>query len=156
MYDFVLRGLRRFNVKRIFDVINIFFHERDLIDKEIDVKIGDFFSYGEVFFEITSTVVESTVYGQIEHSIGIKAVGKQARIGQIDFTPLGPTSAALDEPGAVQENFVQQRGLEENSDGETNDKRALQEKGHIKMDEMNTLEIPLQVRAEKNVYLKDE
>ena len=26
----------------------------------------------------------------------------------------------------------------------------------IKMDEMNSLEIPLQVRAEKNVYLKDE
>jgi len=26
----------------------------------------------------------------------------------------------------------------------------------MKMDEMNSLEIPLQVRAEKNVYLKDE
>ena len=26
----------------------------------------------------------------------------------------------------------------------------------IKMDEMNSLEIPLQVRAEKNVYLKDD
>ena len=26
----------------------------------------------------------------------------------------------------------------------------------IKMDEMNSLEIPLQVRAEKNVYLNDE
>ena len=113
------------------DNINVFFHERDLIDKEIDVKIGDFFSYGEVFFEITSTVVESTVYGQIEHSIGIKAVGKQARIGQIDFAPLGPTSAALEEPGAVQENFVQQRGLAENSEGPTNDTRALQDKGKL-------------------------
>ena len=26
----------------------------------------------------------------------------------------------------------------------------------MKMDDMNSLEIPLQVRAEKNVYLKDE
>ncbi len=26
----------------------------------------------------------------------------------------------------------------------------------LKMDEMNSLEIPLQVRAEKNVYLKEE
>lgn len=26
----------------------------------------------------------------------------------------------------------------------------------MKMDEMNSLEIPLQVRAEKNVYIKDE
>ena len=26
----------------------------------------------------------------------------------------------------------------------------------IKMDEMNSLEIPLKVRAEKNIYLKDE
>ena len=26
----------------------------------------------------------------------------------------------------------------------------------MKMDEMNSLEIPLQVRAEKNVYLKDD
>ena len=26
----------------------------------------------------------------------------------------------------------------------------------IKMDEMNSLEIPLQIRVEKNIYLKDE
>lgn len=111
--------------------INVFLHEKDLIDKELDVRTGDYFSYGDTFFEITSSVVESNVYGQIEHAIGVKLVGKQARLGQIDFAPLGPTTASSEEEGAVQETFVQQRGLPTNSEGETNDVRALQEKGKL-------------------------
>ena len=114
-----------------FHTINVFLHERDLLDKEVEVRTGDYFSYGDTFFEITSSVVESNVYGQIEHSIGVKLVGKQARLGQIDFAPLGPTSASDAAEDAVQENFVQQRGLPVNSEGETNDKRALQEKGKL-------------------------
>ena len=111
--------------------INVFFHEKDLIDKEVDVRTGDYFSYGDTFFEITSAIIESNVYGQVEHSIGTKVVGKQARIGQIDFSPIGPTSASSDDPDAIQESFEQQRGLKENSEGTTNDKRALQESGKL-------------------------
>ena len=111
--------------------IDVFFHERDLLDREILVRVGDYFSYGDTFFEITSAVVESNVFGQIEHSIGMKAVGKQARLGQIDKLAIGPTSESFTEEDAVQETFVQQRGLENNRLGETGDKRQLQSDGKL-------------------------
>lgn len=112
-----------------FYTINVFFHERDLIDRDIEVRPGDYFSYGSTFFEITSAVIESNVYGQIEHAIGTKVVGKQARIGQIDTIAPGPTSERDLEQEAQQETFVQQRGFSENRLGETGDKRQLQEDG---------------------------
>ena len=114
-----------------FYTINVFFHERDLLDRDIEVRTGDYFSYGDTFFEITSAVIESNVYGQIEHAIGVKVTGKQARIGQIDKEPHGPTSEESLEDGAIQETFVQQRGLKENSLGETGDVRQLQEDGKL-------------------------
>jgi hypothetical protein len=114
-----------------FYTINVFFHERDLLDRDIEVRTGDYFSYGDTFFEITSAVIESNVYGQIEHAIGTKVTGKQARIGQIDTVPNGPTSESHGDEDSVQDTFVQQRGQEENRLGETGDRRELQEKGKL-------------------------
>lgn len=114
-----------------FYTISVFFHERDLIDRDLEVRTGDYFTYGDTAFEITSAVVESNAYGQIEHSIGTKITGKQARQGQFDFDLLGPTSERHDEEDAIQETFVQQRGFKENSLGETSDKRQLQEDGKL-------------------------
>ena len=114
-----------------FYTINVFFHERDLLDRDIEVRTGDYFSYGDTFFEITSAVVESNAFGQIEHSIGVKVVGKQARLGQIDVTPLGPTSESYTDEDAVQKTFVQQRGFSENKLGKTEDKRQLIADGKI-------------------------
>ena len=71
------------------------------------------------------------MYGQIEHAIGTKVTGKQARIGQIDTVPNGPTSESKTDEDAVQDTFVQQRGQEENRLGETGDRRELQEKGKL-------------------------
>ena len=34
--------------------IDIYIHARDLLDKDVVVRQGDFFSYGDLFFEITS------------------------------------------------------------------------------------------------------
>ena len=93
------------------------------------MRIGDYFSYDATFFEIIQQQVESNIYGQIEHSMGVKITGKQARRGQINKVPNGPTSESYTDEGAVQETFVQQRGFEENRLGPTADKRALQEKG---------------------------
>ena len=109
--------------------VNVFLHERDLLDRDINPQDGDYFSYGDTFFEITSAVIESTVYGQIEHSVGLKIVGKQARMGLIDRLPIGPTGEYYSDDDAVQDTFVQQRGLDRNRLGETGDVRALQEKG---------------------------
>ena len=114
-----------------FYTINIFFHERDLLDRGIEVRAGDYFSYGDTFFEVTSAVIETNAFGQIEHSIGTKVTGKQARLGQIDKPAIGPTSEAYSDIDAVQETFIQQRGLEENKLGKTGDKRQLQEDGKL-------------------------
>ena len=114
-----------------FATISVFFHERDLLDRDIEVRTGDYFSYGDTFFEITSAIIENNVYGQIEHSIGVKVVGKQSRMGQIDILPIGPTSEAHTDDDAVQDTFVQQRGFEENKLGKTGDKRQLQEDGKL-------------------------
>ena len=130
----------RFGTENFF-TINVFLHERDMVDRDIKVQVGDYFNYGEVFFEITSVIAEMTIYGQIEHLNGFKLIGKQARLGQMDKIPLGPTSYGyMEDPEAVQLDFVQQRGYETNRLGATDDKRELQSNG--------TLDSPLTGPAE--------
>ena len=91
--------------------------------------MGDFFTYGEVIFEILSVTTTKEIFGQIEHSDGIKILGKQSR-KQVFFTKvLGPTNEEYSDPDAVQETFVQQRGFKDNELGPTGDIRALREKG---------------------------
>jgi hypothetical protein len=106
--------------------ITIFLHARDLLDKEILVEEGDYFSYGTIFFEITSVIADKNMFGQVEHITGYKVAGKQAREGQIDVRPIGPLGEHIDETDAVQKEFVQQRGLDENKLGKTGDIRQLQ------------------------------
>ncbi len=109
--------------------LNCFMHYRDILDKELNIRTGDYISYGDNFFEITSTVYTKSIFGQIEHVTGLNLVCKQARVGQINKVPIGPTQEEYGDPGAVQETFVQQRGLRENELGETNDRRELVEDG---------------------------
>lgn len=111
--------------------IDVYLQSRDMLDKGINPRAGDYFSYGDTFFEVTSVIVQSTIYGQIEHETGVKLVGKQARLGQIDKLPIGPTDESYDDPDAVETTFVQQRGFAENSEGKTGDVRSLQEKGVV-------------------------
>ena len=106
--------------------ISIYIHARDLLDKDIVVRQGDYFSYGDLFFEITSVIADKNIHGQVEHKTGYKVQGKQARKGQIDIRPLGPTNETFSDDDAVQVEFHQQRGAEENELGKTGDVRALQ------------------------------
>ena len=109
--------------------IEVYIQSRDLLDKQIEVNVGDFFTYGTVIFEITSVSVTKNIFGQIEHNDGIKVIGKQSR-KQVFFTKvLGPTDEGLTDPDAVQDTFVQQRGFETNEQGETGDVRELQKRG---------------------------
>jgi len=114
-----------------FKSIEVYIQMRDLIDRGFEVTAGDYFSYGSIFFEITSVVVDKTIFGQIEHKTGFKVTGKQAREGQIDKFAIGPTSEDQNDPDSVQTEFVQKRGLTENSEGPTGDKRALIEDGKL-------------------------
>jgi len=105
--------------------IQVYIHYRDILDRRLEIKEGDYMSFGDVFFEITSATFTALIFGQVEYKTGIKLACKQARKGQIDVLPQGPTDESSSEPGAVQKEFVQQRGKEENKLGPTGDTRAL-------------------------------
>jgi len=109
--------------------IECYIQERDLIDKQIDVREGDFFSYGDTFFEIIKAPKSDVIFGQIEHKSYVTVSGKQARKGQFIAKVFGPTSEAYSDPDAVQTTFVQQRGFDENRLGKTGDVRDLQRTG---------------------------
>lgn len=109
--------------------VEAYIQVRDLIDKGIDLMEGDFFTYGETFFEIVKAPRTDTIFGQIEHKSFITITGKQSRKGQFLSKIFGPTSERYSDPDAVQNTFVQQRGYEKNKLGKTGDVRALQQNG---------------------------
>ena len=109
--------------------IECYIQVRDLLDKQIDLLEGDFFTYGETFFEIIKAPRTDTIFGQIEHKSYITITGKQSRKGQFMTKVFGPTSEAYSDADAVQNTYVQQRGFAENRLGVTGDVRELQKKG---------------------------
>lgn len=109
--------------------IEAYLQARDLLDKGIDVHEGDFFSYGETFFEVIKSPRSDVIYGQIEHKTYITITGKQSRKGQFVSKVFGPTSEDYSDPDAVQTTYVQQRGFEKNRLGVTGDVRDLQKNG---------------------------
>lgn len=108
--------------------VDVMIHQRDLLDKNIAIREGDFFSYGSTFYEITSYIAISKIFGQVEHVTGYKITGIQAREELIAKRPIGPLAKEYTDPDAVQDTFEQQRGFETNTGGQTNDTRALREK----------------------------
>ena len=115
--------------------IVVYIQHRDMMNKGIEIREGDYLSYGTNFFELTTVEDDSLVYGLIEYTTGYKVTCTQARIGQINKTPLGPTSEDYSDSDAIQETFVQQRGLESNRLGETGDVRDLIKKGKLEAPE---------------------
>lgn len=109
--------------------IEAYVQQRDLNDKGISVLEGDFFSYGEVFFEVITVPDSNTLYGQIEHKGFVTLLGKQARKGLFATKALGPTDEGYTDAKAVQDNFYQQRGFSQNDSGQTGDVRELQKRG---------------------------
>jgi len=120
--------INQFGIEEFY-TIEIYLHYRDLLDRGIETKVGDYFSYDVTFFEVIQHQLDTSIYGQIEHVMGVKLTGRQARKGQISKDPHGPTFEHYTDPDAVQETFVQQRGFDENKLGETGDLRSLQKKG---------------------------
>jgi hypothetical protein len=109
--------------------IEVYIQYRDLVDRGINVNIGDFFSFSDVFYEVTERKAMRNIYGLPEHKDGIKLIGTKARDGQFKALTIGPTDIARTEPDAVQTQFVQQRGAVTNKEGETGDVRDLQKDG---------------------------
>lgn len=110
--------------------IEVFIQHRDLVEKGISVNIGDFFSFGENFYEITERAFIGNIYGMPEHKDGIKLVGTKSRESLFSAPLIGPTDISYTDDDAVQETFVQQRGQAIDEDGEaTGDVRDLVENG---------------------------
>lgn len=109
----------------------VFLQYRDMIEKGITPSIGDYFTYSDVIFEITEARTMRNIYGFAEHSDGMRLVGTPARQNIIDILIKGPTDIQYSDDDAVQNMFQQQRGLHDNIDGETNDKRSLIDNGVI-------------------------
>ena len=130
--------------------ITAYLHYRDVIDRGLEVREGDYFSYGDNFFEILTTKYDSTVYGQIEHYTGYVLMGKTARKGQIDVKPIGPTEEIYTDSDAVQEGFIQQRG-----DADKGDKRELVSDGVIPAPETGAKKVK-KVGSSKSSFYGDE
>lgn len=103
----------------------VFVQYRDLVDKGIKVSVGDFFSFGDIFYEITQVRTMKNIFGQAEHNDGVVLIGTKARDQQFRVKELGPTDISYTDDDAVQKKFVQQRGFAENSEGPTGDNREL-------------------------------
>jgi len=112
--------------------IEVFVQDRDMIDKEIQLYQGDFFSYGPIFFEVTQVIIINNIYGEREYVSGIKLMGREARKGQfVSDKVFGPTSEKYSDADATQKTFIQQRGFAENAEGPTGDVRTLQKLGVV-------------------------
>lgn len=110
--------------------IEVYVQHRDLVDKGINVAIGDFFSFSDVFYEITERVFMRNIYGMPEHKDGVKLVGVKAREGLFAAPLIGPTDIKYTDADAVQTEFHQQRGESIDENGNfTGDKRDLVDVG---------------------------
>jgi len=118
----------RFGSEKYFK-IEAYIQSKDLLDKNIEILEGDFFSFGSVFFEITQAPSSNIIFGQIEYGRFITVKATQAREGQFKTKVFGPTSESYNDSDAIQETFVQQRGFENNRLGKTGDVRELQKNG---------------------------
>lgn len=109
--------------------LEVFILYKDLIDKGIDVTVGDYFSFSDVFYEVTDESILKNTYGLPEHRNGVKLTGMKARQGQFEALLRGPTDISYSDEDAIQKTFEQQRGRAENNEGPTGDVRDLVKAG---------------------------
>jgi len=65
--------------------ITVHFHKRRLTeDQDLYVRVGDFVSYGGLYYEIVEWAEPRKIYGQVEHSIEVSAKCIRARSGVFD------------------------------------------------------------------------
>lgn len=107
--------------------VEAYIQYRDLVHKGIQINIGDYFSFGDIFYEISNQSVIKNIFGQVEHKEGIKITGTKVRDSQFNAKIFGPTDISSDDLNAVQNKFIQQRGESEIDGVLTGDKRELQE-----------------------------
>jgi hypothetical protein len=118
----------RFGVDTNFKT-EVYIQHRDMVEKGISPAIGDYYSFSDVFYEITEYRYMRNIFGQAENIDGIALVGTRVRESQFKAILKGPTGIEYSDPDALQHTFVQQRGLAENAEGPTADVRDLVRQG---------------------------
>lgn len=73
-----------FGMDAVFN-LEVYFHNKELTERNVKPTEGDFIEYGGIFFEITSVTQPQLVYGQIENKIMTKCVCITSREGQFQF-----------------------------------------------------------------------
>ena len=106
--------------------IEVYFHFRDLIDRDINIVEGDFLQYGTDFFEISTVIDDKSIFGQVEYKTGVVVTATLARKGLIDKKPHGPIGEEYLDENATQKTFRQQQG-----DEKMGDKRKLVKDGTL-------------------------
>lgn len=111
--------------------LDVLIQARDLIDKDITLSEGDFFTYGSAAYEIVSYVRLKNVYGQEEYENSYKIVAKP--VSSDVFNPedfQGPTTDGKTfQKADVEKEWSQQRGLPKTTDNEeTNDVRQVRQR----------------------------
>jgi len=113
--------------------LEVFVQYRDLIDKNMTVNIGDYFSFSDIFYEITNVNVLKNIYGQAEHHDGVRILGTKVRDSQFVAKLRGPTGIQYTDVDAKQKTFTQQRGEAEINGVLTGDRRELIEQEILDM-----------------------
>lgn len=120
--------INKFGVDAQF-TLEVYIQHRDMVEKGINPSIGDYFSFGSIFYEITEYKYMRTIYGQAENIDGVSLVGTRVRESQFTAVTVGPTDIKYSDDDSVQDTFVQQRGFATNKQGETADTRDLVKNG---------------------------
>ena len=103
----------------------VFIQHRDMVEKGISPAIGDYYTFSDVYYEVTEYRYMRNIYGQAENIDGVALVGTRVRESQFKAMLVGPTGIEYSDKDAIQHTFVQQRGFKDNLDGETADVRDL-------------------------------
>ena len=109
--------------------LEVFIQHQDMVDRKINLAIGDFLRYGEYMYEVAKLIYMRNIYGHVEQIDGVKLVCTQARQGQFVAPQVGPTDTEYSDKDAVQTEFTQKRGFDVVDDKPTGDIRKLQENG---------------------------
>ena len=65
--------------------VDVFFHNSELVDRNLAPKMGDFVQFGEVLYEIYQATQPQIVFGQIDQKVMTKCTCGPARQGQVNL-----------------------------------------------------------------------
>ncbi len=111
--------------------IEVYVQYRDLLDKNINLNIGDFFVYGNNTYEVQDLTQQKNIFGQEDNYVAWLMKGDMVTASQFDinvFSKLIVDSRFFKDKFG-NKSFEQQRGLSETDlNGETGDIRQVRER----------------------------